>query len=137
MSVDYKDYRKISELLGKILIKIDVNKENNEIRFTTIDGDQYLMFHDQNCCEGVYIEDINGDIEDLIGVPIMIAEESSNHDLILYKERANHTYDPVSFTWTFYKLATTKGYITIRWLGESNGYYSEGVDFAIIKQEEK
>ena len=117
---------KFSDLLGKTLKSID-NKDNEQLIFTTIDGEVFLSFHNQDCCENVRIEDIEGDLNDLVGVPILQAEELTNSD-----NTFNKIEYPDSFTWTFYKLATIKGYVTIRWLGESNGYYSESVEF--VKQ---
>lgn len=113
----------ISHLLGKTLKEISINDSRDEILFTDNEGNNYRMLHYQDCCEGVSIEDIEGDINDLIGEPLTQAEESTNSDDAMGME----IYD--SFTWTFYKLATVKGYVTIRWLGESNGYYSESVTF--------
>ena len=120
---------KISELKNKIIVKIE-NSED-EVIFTTDQGDIYKMFHGQDCCESVKVEDIEGDLNDLIGVPILQAEESINREdnpFGFTKEYQD------SFTWTFYKLATIKGYVTIRWYGESNGYYSERVDFVKMNQ---
>lgn len=116
-----------NKLKGKILTKIDINKLYDEIIFYCNDGEVYKMYHNQDCCEEVNIEDICGDIDDLLDYPIIIAEETWNSD-----NPKNENHD--SFTWTFYKLATVKGYVTIRWYGESNGCYSETAYLYKIKE---
>lgn len=119
---------KFSELIGKTITKIDANKGNDELVIECADDTSYKQFHRQDCCEGVSIEDIAGDIADVIGSPVLVAEESTSNEVQNGKPK-----HPDSFTWTFYKIDTAKGGITIRWLGESNGYYSEAVDFVRVK----
>jgi len=58
-------------------------------------------------------------------VPVILAE------CVASKENRASENDE-SFTWTFYKIATINGSVTIRWYGRSNGYYSERVDFEQI-----
>ena len=118
-------YKEFKELVGKTLVSVETNKEMDEITFITNEGEKFLMYHSQDCCESVSIEDINGDLEDLIGKPILLAEEVTSEE---NPEGVTKEYQD-SFTWTFYKLATIKGYVDIRWYGESNGYYSEDVYF--------
>ena len=110
-----------SVLKGKVLKDVKVDGRE-QIIFTTNDNKEYKMCHIQDCCENVYIADIIGDIKDLIGSEILLAEESTNRD-----NPPDEDYIE-SFTWTFYKLATIKGYVDIRWYGSSNGYYSESVE---------
>lgn len=120
----------IETLKGQTLRKIE--KSSDEINFETSDGKHYRIYHSQDCCEHVSIEDICGDLNDLIGSPILLAEESTSNvnPEGIKKEYQDHID---SFTWTFYKLATNKGSVTIRWYGESNGYYSDSVDFEEVE----
>lgn len=86
------------------------------------------MWHDQDCCESVTVEDIYGDPSVLYRGPISVARvttSDSDHSDPL------NTYDE-SWTWTFYTIGTVFGLVDIRWYGESNGYYSEEVDFSRI-----
>ena len=115
---------KIEDLKGRILTKIDVNREENEILFEDLEGNKYKMYHYQSCCEEVYIEDICGDLNNLLNEPLIMAEEVT--------EEGNTEWG--TYTWTFYKLATVKGYVTLRWYGTSNGYYSERVDLEKINE---
>lgn len=108
-----------SEMLGEVLL--DVSVDDAIIEFITSDN-YYRLYHDQGCCEHVYVESVVGDLEDLIGEPLLLAECVTSDENPVDPE-----YDD-SFTWTFYKLATIKGYIDLRWYGSSNGYYSESVE---------
>lgn len=118
------------ELVGKTIKSIKgLEKDSEEVIFECMDGSKYKMYHEQDCCESVEIEDVYGDVEDLIGEEILIAEESTNRDGPQLDK-----YDD-SFTWTFYKLASWKGYVDIRWYGCSNGYYGEDVSFEKIAAE--
>jgi len=118
-------YVGIEVLEGKYLRDVIVG--GDYIVFETDDGETYRMEHFQDCCESVYIESISGDVKDLIGARINLAQEVSDEAYEAEKSPPTEYYE--SYTWTFYKLATYKGYVDIRWYGESNGYYSERVDF--------
>ena len=118
-------------LKGKTLKK--VLPKGDKLVFITKDGEKYVQYHSQECCEIVRLEDICGDLNDLLGSPLLMAEEVSNQEWI------DHTcidgYDYQSETWTFYKLATIKGYVTIRWYGMSNGCYSEKAKLCKLDKE--
>jgi len=133
--MSYKDEVPFGTLLGKTLVSVGVSHDDDRITFTCDDGTQYLMHHEQDCCEGVEIEDICGDFEQLLGEPILLAEEATHENENPPGVDAPDYQD--SFTWTFYKLRTMHGSVTIRWYGESNGYYSESVDFEQVSDSER
>ena len=142
--MSYEDRVPFDLFKGKIFKEI--KEHHDKIDFIVDENEAYRMFHDQDCCESVFVEDICGDLENLIDSPILVAEEASNNvnvntidpdDQLLHDKKAmwEALASPVdddlsddSNTWTFYKLATIKGSVTIRWHGTSNGYYAEGVD---------
>jgi len=132
----------IELLKGETLVEVKILGED-EITFATVSGRKFRMWHQQDCCESVEIEDVAGDWQDLIGSPILVAEEARSDDPAFSNEwwtmvclkGQNSSYEE-SNTWTFYKLATVKGSVDIRWHGSSNGYYSEEVSFAEIGKDE-
>ena len=120
-----------SILKGLTITSIDgLEDDSAEVIFTTSEGRRFEMSHSQDCCERVSIEDICGDVNDLLNSPILLAEEETSYEDPIDVDKDYH--DDL-YCWTFYKLSTFKGDVTIRWYGESNGYYSVGVDFKEIR----
>lgn len=118
---DWGNGGNISDMVGKTFNHVYTRDDNTELVFENA-TERYVFFHWQDCCESVSIEDITGDVSDLEGLPLLMAEEASGE--------VPADFDPNnldSYTWTFYKFATFKGYVDVRWLGTSNGYYSESV----------
>ena len=110
-----------SRIIGMVFVKIDSSED--EVVFTTRGGRQFHLFHDQDCCERVSVEEIVGDLDDLINTPILRAEERSQND----PDADEHG------SWTFYEFATIKGSVTIRWYGSSNGCYGVEVSFEEVR----
>lgn len=145
------------ELKNKIIIDIKGGVGDDTMTFKTSDHEIYQLHYYDDCCATCSIEDICGDLKDLIGCPILLAEEISSSEpegALLESRKAayekarsefvpkssgdefywdgpgsDNNWKEESETWTFYKLSTIKGSVTIRWYGSSNGYYSERATF--------
>ncbi len=114
----------MAQMLGKTFVQVTGSVDSDEMMFETANGERFMFAHQQDCCETVSINDIVGDLQDLCGEPLLISEEVKGAT-----EPDEEHYE--SYTYTFYKFATRKGYVDVRWLGESNGYYSESVELFV------
>jgi hypothetical protein len=107
-------------LIGKTVTKVYGGEVGDEYLILQLDdGRCAVWWHYQtDYTEYVRIEEVAGGLRDLHG------------KIVHYKETENDSEftEHASSTWTFYDFTTTKGTVTFRWLGESNGYYSEAVD---------
>lgn len=122
--MSWQDRTEFSDLIGKTITAVEGGEGDDIIDFFTSDGEHYKMLHYQDCCEYVTVDDVvGGRLQDLVGEEILDAYESSHVNEPPTSEWAE------SYTWTFYTIRTMNRTLTIRWYGESNGYYSESVDF--------
>ncbi len=120
MSYKYPD---ISIFNGKTITNIYQHKFE-EIKIFTSDGD-FVIKHHQNCCEHVRIFDVYGKYSDFIGKKITSTNSEISEE---WPDDVSGNANNDSFTWTTQTFVSDDGdVLKIRWLGESNGYYGEGV----------
>lgn len=120
-------YNLFEEYYGKKIVYVECAYPNgyaDELVVTLEGGTSIRFYHEQDCCECVSIEDIDINLQDLVGSTLVSLEVTSNYD--------DEPECGGSQTWTFYKIQTDTTCATVRWLGSSNGYYSESVDSEVI-----
>ena len=134
--------RILSSVVGASVISVNEGECGSDEAFLadmavlsiTTSAGELIFYHTQSCCENVYLESPGVDeIRDaIVGGTIVVCEARSS-DAAGKPESCDEND---SWTWTFYEIRTTKGDVTLRFLGVSNGYYSESVDVAFIPKGE-
>jgi hypothetical protein len=118
--------KRFEDLVGKIITA--VNSEDSDcVEFILSDGTKCQLYHEQDCCESVGIDETEGTLRDLIGEVITLATEDGESR----PGDENRDNDYGSWTRSTYTLATASHKVMISWIGESNGYYSEDVNFYV------
>lgn len=112
----------IAQLKGMTITAV-VYKEVNESLLIHLNTHVLEMIHHQDCCETVYLADVVGSFEDLIGYPLLEVSESF----------VDISTEDMSSTASYYNFRTIKASVQLRWVGESSGYYSETVDCYLYK----
>lgn len=115
-----ENWKTFSELGGKTIKSVSGLEGGSTFLCITFEsGDRLKMYHQQECCEDVHIEgcqDVSPN--ELEGCVVASLEEYT---------RSGEGLGWGICQYTFYKLVTSKVDCTIRWIGESNGYYGVGV----------
>lgn len=119
-----RNYANFFELKDAVITNITGLEINNDTVVITSDKGTFHLTHLQDCCESVSINKVFGTVEGVLNSKVILAEEDNGaNDPEWYTGRY---YD--SHTWTSYKIKCENGNTLSFWyLGESNGYYGEGV----------
>lgn len=121
----------IKILIGRTLTDIDIYRASEEMRLADTEGRRYRFYHQQEGDEKVTLHDFVGNMAHLLRSPLTQAEKVTIKDT--HPEDMKNGYAREGFTWTFYKLATKEGGVTLRWLGTSHGRHPADVSFAPVE----
>jgi hypothetical protein len=107
---------------------LDENGEADisDVVFVNDKGEAYRMYHEQDCCECVIVNEIHA------GVEITDCEEFIFRSESEWGDSATHSF--FKLIWHVEKPWKRRCEITIHWLGTSNGYYGEGVSLVEMRE---
>lgn len=133
------EINELEMFVGEVIVSIEGLEEGSEmVSFYTASGKKIDMLHYQDCCEMVDLNDFECDIADVTKMEALVisateVSESYSEGETMPPELEDAISYRESCTWTFYKIETTQGGIWLRWLGASNGYYSEDVSIKVTE----
>lgn len=121
----------LQDLVGKVVSSISESEIKTEC------GLSLTLYHSQDCCEQVCVDSTFGDEKLLVGnvieeISLDVLYEDELKDMYgqsYFDKVMNNVYDSYTIT----EFSITAGGSTYKeiWIGQSNGYYSERVDFEI------
>lgn len=90
-------------IAGKTVDDIrDCKPESGSVTFRFDDGTYCTLGYHRGCCESPHVDDVAGNLDSLVGQVVVTAEE--------------HSFDSSDGSlWTFHRISTGKGAVTIRW----------------------
>ncbi len=116
------------ELKGQTInIIIGLAPDCDGYEFVLDNGQTVSFSHGQDCCESVRVVGLRGDIQNILGYPITLAEEDNPDDDGFMVDHPSYEHRTI----TKYILESEKGRFEIVWFGDSNGYYGESVDMYV------
>lgn len=114
------------ELIGKTLIDVVIDYENDEIELYFSDKTLATFFHKQDCCEYVKIESSEQEVSDL---KLHIDQTLTNCYLDSKSKDVRYGTETITTLYFWFGSELVK----VVWKGESNGYYWEGVDLRLTE----
>ncbi len=117
------------DLIGRDVVAVDIHTDEVIIETSTL---SIRAYHCRECCEDFRFIKCDGDIGSLFGT-VKVAEEDGGASAP--DEFRSMVVDD-SHTWTKLTIATASATVHFWFLGQSNGYYGESVDFQELTKEQ-
>lgn len=114
----YSYYDTIKEIVGEETTSVSYTEESLSIHLSN--GNTVVFNAEGDCCSHSFIEDID-DPSVFDNATILEVSDESGEQLDIGDWEVHK--------WTFYKFKTTKGYATLSFRNESNGYYDGSLVF--------
>jgi hypothetical protein len=108
----------LKKAIGHRLTAVEKHEGADTMLVLRFDNGEAVFSHFSECCEEVALIDGYEDVASCLEQVLRSAEESTKDDPDTYGEKL----------WTFYNLRFDDASVSLRFMGESNGYYSVDVD---------